>query len=768
MQRLRWARPAGLPLALLLSACAGALDIGQQNESGQDASTSDAATANDAGQQDAGQAADAGTGTDAGNTGTDAGSSDAGQDTDSGTSADAGGAGSDDAGTAGGDQDGGAGDDAGTDGGVITAQNDGGVFVPLSVSVSVAKVKQLLTGLPPTNEEVAAVAANPSALKDLVVQWTALPQYTGKMLAFFSTAFQQSQAAQGDFADAAQELPETALLQDLRESFARTALQLISEGRPFTETMTTRRFMLTSRLKTYYAYVDERAVNDNGSTSDTLLKTNPTFQFTQQSSMGPIPPEQSFDPASPNFMVFYNKNIKGSYDANCPFDPIVYKQQAGFSSVMESFYQNVFIGSSIGFNVTLSDGTQHGCNPPAAPSIFVASDYTDWTMVNTRQPGSGETITPFYMLPALRAATELVLNIPRVGFFTTPAFLATWNTNNSNQARVTLNQTLIVALGKSIDGTDKTQPQSLAALDQAHADPSTACFSCHIQLDPMRQFFRQTYSYAFHEQTAAAQTSLPGQFAFQGVSVAGSNIFDLGTQLSGHPRFAAAWSQKLCTWATSAPCNEDDPEFMRIVAAFKSSNYQWPVLVKELFSSPLVTYQANTATVAANGETFPLARRDHLCAAISNRLGLPNACGLDVNTPYPSGLSGTVRTVANALPSDQFSRGVEGAILANDPSMVFRTGMESLCGALADKLVDNGSASRYKSTDPTTAIADMVHTLMGITGDRDAPRIAILTDHFTHAKRPAQGSAPAISATDALKSTFVLACLSPSVVGVGQ
>jgi hypothetical protein len=463
-------------------------------------------------------------------------------------------------------------------------------------------------------------------------------------------------------------------------------------------------------------------------------------------------------------MVFYNKNIKGSYDPLCPFDPIVYSPQTAFPGTLEAFYVSALGGGGATFNIVTSAGppqVTHTCSPPAPASLYTATDFTDWTMVNTRAPNTGEVTTPFYDLNALRAATELVLDVPRVGFFTTPAFLATWNTNSSNQARVTLNQTMIVGLGMAIDGTDKTQPQSLAALDQAHADPSTACFSCHVQLDPMRQFFRQAYTFTFHEQTAPAMTSLPGMFAFQGVSVAGTSIFDLGTQLAGHPRFAVAWTQKLCTYASSAVCNEDDPEFMRIVAAFQGSNYDWPTLVRELFSSPLVTYLADTATVDSSGETFPLTRRDHLCAALANRLALDNVCGLDVTAATPSGL-GVVKTIANVLPSDQFSRGVEGAILANDPSLVFRTGMENICVAIAAKLVDNGTTTRYKSTDPATAIADMVHTLMGITGDRDGPRISLLTSHFNAAKTAGE------TASDALKSTFVLACLSPSVVGVGQ
>jgi hypothetical protein len=56
----------------------------------------------------------------------------------------------------------------------------------------------------------------------------------------------------------------------------------------------------------------------------------------------------------------------------------------------------------------------------------------------------------------------------------------------------------------------------------------------------------------------------------------------------------------------------------------------------------------------------------------------------------------------------------------------------------------------------------MTHTLIGLDSSRDAKPIGVLTDHFNAAKTAGH------SASVALKSTFVLACLSPWVVSVGQ
>src|SRR5258708_8857357 len=67
--------------------------------------------------------------------------------------------------------------------------------------VYVAKVKNILTGLAPTTDDVKAVDADPSALRGLIDQWMQLPQYPSKMQTFFELAFQQTQVTIADFSD---------------------------------------------------------------------------------------------------------------------------------------------------------------------------------------------------------------------------------------------------------------------------------------------------------------------------------------------------------------------------------------------------------------------------------------------------------------------------------------------------------------------------------------------------------------------------------------
>jgi hypothetical protein len=379
------------------------------------------------------------------------------------------------------------------------AQNGGAdaevPFDPDPPRVYVAKVKNVLVGLPPTDAEVQAVETDPSKLKGLVQGWMALPQYQAKMLRFFQLAFQQTQVSITDFADQAYPIQADAnsstqplIVQNATESFARTVLELIAEGRPFTEAMTTRRYMMTPALMELYAFLDVWQVDDAGKVSDRFKAANPTLTVTVEAAQGPIPIADSLNPSSPNYMHWYNPEV-GTAPAfqlvpGCTQDPIVYP-----APVSAQVLHYLLYGSIAGWKTTTGTACAvHGGN--ALARQFAAEDFTTWKMVTVRAPATGEAVTPFYDLPNLRAATELVLNVPRLGFFSTPAFFANWQTNTSNQMRVTMNQSLIVTTGKQVDGTDATLPPSTPGLDAMHlTDP--ACVSCHRSLDPRAPFSRR-------------------------------------------------------------------------------------------------------------------------------------------------------------------------------------------------------------------------------------------------------------------------------------
>jgi hypothetical protein len=635
-------------------------------------------------------------------------------------------------------------------------------------SAYVAKVKNILVGLPPTDAEVKAVEGDASQLGALVDGWMQLPEYTQKMLRFFELAFQQTQVSYIDFAD--QAYPKQidinastipSLVQNAQESFARTMLALIAQGHPLTEAMSTRQLMMTTAMKELYAFLDVWEVDDNGKVTDRFHQKNPSLQITVEAAQGPIPIAQTLDPTSPNYMHWYDPDVPVDDPtvAGCQTDPIVYT-----SSAISLHY--LLYGSLDGRKN--ASGTQ--CPPfggtAKAPQL-TAADFADWTMVTLRQPNAGEATTPFYDLSALRTATELVLSVPRVGFFSTPAFFANWQTNTSNQMRVTTHQALIVATGSSIDGTDTTMAPGTPGLDSTHASDA-ACFNCHKILDPTRSIFSATWSWNYHDQIDTTWVAQPGMFAFRGVVQPVKTLADFGDVLASHPLVAPAWVQKLCYYVNSAACDPTDPEFQRLVTLFQGSNYAWSTLVKAVVTSPITTNVSQTQTWRQNGEVVAVERRDHLCAAYNARLGFTDECGLDALTKKPS--TGTIQEIVSGLPSDAYGRGAVAPILPNDPTLFFRAGTENICEGIAAQVIDAASGSQpagvkqWSSTQPDAAIADFVGTVMALTPSdpRYAAAQQLLKSHFTSAS--AQSG---ITPTAALRSTFVVACLSPSAVGIG-
>jgi hypothetical protein len=660
--------------------------------------------------------------------------------------------------------------DASTDGGTDAGAPPPPPFQAAQPATYVAKVKNILLGLPPTDAEVQQVTADPTQLGTLIDGWMQQPQYAEKMKRFFELAFQQTQVTAADFAD--QAYPKQIsingtttplLIQNAEQSFARTMLDdLITNGHPLTGAMTTDHVMMTTALKELYAFLDVWEVDDSGKVTDRFKQANANLSITVEAAQGAIPITDTLDPTSANYMHWYDPDV-ATYDstvAGCTEDPIVYTPSA---ITLHYLLYGALDGhkSSTGVSCPPMGGT-------ATAAQLTTNDFSDWTMVTIRRPKSGEAVTHFYDLPALRAANELVLSVPRVGFYSTPAFFANWQTNSSNQMRVTMNQTLIVALGAQVDGTDKTiTPGSPPpGLDTVHAADGS-CAYCHQTLDPLRSIFSATYSWNYHDQQDTTLTAQKGLFSFQGVTVPVANMTDMGTQLAQHPLFAQAWAQKLCYYVNSIACAPDDPELQRIVALFQSSGYSWNALVKALLSSPLTTNAAPTATSAASGEVVAVSRRDHLCAALNNRLGLTDVCGLDAVTKKQ--MQAAVAQIALGLPSDGYGRGSTAPVLPNQPSLFYRAGTENICEAIAGSVVDVATSKQtagvtyYSSTQPDAAIADFVGRVMGLvpSDPRAAPATALLTSHFSSAMQ--QGA----TASNALKSTFIVACLAPTAVSIG-
>jgi len=419
----------------------------------------------------------------------------------------------------------------GAGGNAPTAADAGAApFEPVPAAVYVAKVKNLLVGLPPTDAEVQRVANDPSQLKALIADWMKLPQYTDKTLRFFELAFQQTQIGAQDYVD--QTYPDRLginpstipqLVLSSQESFARTMLALNGQGEPLTRSVTTRQFMLTTALKELYAYLDAHEVDDDGKVVDRFKQQNPKLKVTV-TAKGPIPIEQTLDPNNANYMHWYDPDLATANPdvPGCNADPYVFPANAHLLHFL--------LYGSLDTHKNDAGMTCQPTRGSAEASQLQPGDFEDWQLVTIRAPKSGEQPTSFYDLPQLRAAKELVLSVPRVGFFSTPAFFANWPTNSSNQMRVTLNQTLIVALGHDVDGVDAAQvPDPAPGLDAAHAG-SADCAFCHRQLDPLRSIFSSTFSWNYHDQIDATWKAQKGLFAFQGVTAEVNDLADFGAQ----------------------------------------------------------------------------------------------------------------------------------------------------------------------------------------------------------------------------------------------
>jgi hypothetical protein len=645
--------------------------------------------------------------------------------------------------------------DSGNSNGPDMSGADMAQFEPSAPSAYTAKVKNLLTGLPPSDAEVQAVNANPQALAGLIDQWMLLPEFQGKMINFFQQAFQQTQISEMEFGDqlgvnsvqAWNPTDKLKFLSSATTSFPLTALQIVNSGAPFTNAVTTDTFMLNIPMMAALAFNDMDVMDDNGSfVPGNLLKNYPNFQFTRTTAVVPI--DQTLDPTNANFMVWTDPNPYTGPNANCATYPLTIdaKTTAHLANAV------TFMGSRL-------FGGRPGCG--STTSAFTATDYSTWKMVKIRPPMPGEATTMPWELAKLRDpnTTTLVLNTPRIGFMTTLAFNANWPTNLSNLARVTTNQTLIVALGKTLADPSTAVPVTESGNMSAHAQPGTVCYVCHATLDPMRNFFRQSYSVSYHMQTLTLPADqATAEYNYDGLDIKGSGggIKDLAQALIQSPSFAPAWTQKLCQFANSSSCSPDDPEFQRVATVFSQSNFNFKSLIRELFSSPLVTGASSTQTALQNGTVISVSRREHFCAAMSNRLGISDACQL-----LPTNET-VIQDEAFGIPGSAYSRGTPSPLLPHDPDLFFYSAVENLCGQLAIQVIDQATCASPKhcwsSKQPLQSnVVDMVTLLMAAppSDSRAADLAAILTDHYN------QAIASGATATIALQSTFALACSSP-------
>jgi hypothetical protein len=638
-------------------------------------------------------------------------------------------------------------------------------FEPVGPLVYVPKVKNLLTGLAATDDEVKAVTADPNALRGLIDQWMTLPSFKVRMLDFFRNAFQQNNvdttALEGSL-----RLPninfttdtDAQLRRNLMDSFGLTAWQLMDERKPFTETVTTRRYMMTTALLGTMSFIDDINVSDAGRTTNRLNARRPftTYSFDTSTT---IPYADSLNPGSANFMKWSLPTTAQPSACTTSTSQTFNLVNPTTSAIDNGFYTRLlsFFMGRASFNPC------NVMNGPTAnvPPVFTDSDFSDWRMVTIRVDAASPGANPaFYEVARLRSANEITIHNDRLGFFGTPAFAANWATNTANDARVTANQVAIVALGQSIAGENALVNFPVNATDADHA-ANPACKGCHDQLDPFKTFFRHSYTLYYSEQLDAKVISQPAGFAFNGQKATGKGVSDAANLLIANPRYPLAWVSKLHFWANSVPLIDNDPEVVRVAEAFKASSFEFKTLVRELFSSPLITWSRPTLTTTTYGVIVSIARRDQFCNALSTRLAIADLCGM--NAAKQTTAQQNVSSRAILMPVDTYYRSFALPSLPTNPDLFYRQATEGVCTLAADQVIDVAANPKYVSTNPDAAIEDFVTTVMGVVASdpKHGPALAILKDNY------AQSIAGGATPIQSLKATFVLACLSPSSVIVG-
>lgn len=603
-----------------------------------------------------------------------------------------------------------------------------------------SKVKTFLTGLALDPEEVQALQEG-ADLEVLVGQWQALPQAEPKLFRFLATTLQQDEFSgdaledlfdQGNFA--LYQNYDEMLTQNLQESFSRTALHIVQQGLPFDRIASTQTFMMTTAMMELMAFWDVYILDDAG---DRAYRGQPDFERVVFHAERNIPVVDSFNPEHPDFMNFSYPELS----QDCPNLPsIEVSNRNRHMAAFRHMFGRPNGARCLGKNTT----------PWVRPE-----DFSDWRLVTIRTPNGDEPVDSWLDLPSMRQDTTLVLDTPRVGFFTSPSFTGTWLTNDSNSFRLNLNQALIVALNESFEEEDVIIPAFDDALDDAHANPSTSCYGCHSRLDPMRQFFRQSYSTFNGHQTNPEVIATNAEFIFAGIRETGVGVEDLGRILAAHPDLPGAWVQKLCTHVNGHACPTGEV-FQAVEAAFVESGMDFLTMQRALLASPLVT--GTECIEGGTGAEVGIARSRHLCSILANRLDFPQACAFN----------GRVRDLVPSIPDDAFARAAVEPVVITEDDIFIRSAEEKICEELARNRIGQDG---FPINDPEATVLRIVEGLMGLSSNHpqhDA-MLGHVQSHFESAKAQldeASGNDFA-NRRDALRSSFILGCLSPFVVSMG-
>ncbi len=590
------------------------------------------------------------------------------------------------------------------------------------------KIKALVNGDVPTAEEVSRVDADPSALRTLVTEWSTGPAFERKLADFFLVSLQQRiqtfELTQFDRLRTSRRYAAQ-LGPVLETSFIRTAMHMVNQGQPFTQIATTRRWMVTTANLILLLYPDQTGA-DKGE----------VHSLTSHTDLAPADLESQIQQR--NWLI---------------------PEIGGSCRVSQSEVLDMLFGAIQSRRCEFDEeDPRRRNNILLDQSPLVDADFQDWRLVEF-VPSRDEPalpLVPFYDVAQLRDVERVPTRIPRVGFFTTNAFLNHWATNVDNLFRVTTNQSLLVALNIGFSSSESTEPVSDDGLDEEHAASAPSCYGCHKQLDPMRLYLGHDFNVAYQlppdspNELSPFDRALEPSFAFRGHRESGGDTYRFGEILAEHPRFAHAWVQKMCLYANSERCSERDPVFLELVERFISSNYDFKSLWVDVFSSSLVSGFSPTDTYRRKDPIISVTRLNHLCPILQERTGRTDICEV-----------GRVRSVKGLIPRDDFARGAVDPIQPALSSAFHFAAAEAVCEEVARTVV-TGNSENFPVRDPEL-IPNVVTRLMGLSieHERYQTTVEMLQAHYDAC------IAGGLSAGNAARAVFTLACLTPDVMGVG-
>jgi len=537
-----------------------------------------------------------------------------------------------------------------------------------------SKVKFLVHGGAVTASEYQAFMSSSNqdeTLKDLVDVWMQTEEGVGKLKLFFKNALNQDFLTNGElFDDTVNELNAS-----MRESFSRTALDIVERDRPFTEIATTSRYAVNTALLVGYAWMDRRS-----------------------------------NPEDRNLRI---RNFLRSTDDDNP------------------------------------------------------EIYSDWRFINFEQDDNEQvSYLDFNYYQDLNNNDTVRFSIPRVGYFSTLAFQANYPTNVDNQYRVTINQTLIAGLGTTFSPSDNTTQPHMIHMDVEHAPEDSDCFACHRTMDPMRNIFRNKMNdnYRFSSEFSGELSS----FALYGYTNEMTELSDLGESIANHPDFHKAWAQKLCVAFNTTKCLESDSEFQSLANLFRSSNYNFKTLYKEMVTSSLVTASSNTQTSLTNGFYVNRMRRSHFCQSVNARFRQIQADrGVEMQD-YDQGRAfcsnARIRDAANSLGDDHTVRGLTEVVNSFETDTFARQTIDRICWSTGDFLMRTNAVLNRNENALDETLDLVTKYIIGL--PESHPRHNIVRQAvdivYSYARETEE-----MNHMDSIRQVVAFGCSTPDFIGAG-